>query len=286
MMNGRPESAPDFGMFWDVSPNTVSLGVGQLEDRSDIGTLTYGTYEDAPYCDVRVKGAVFSRTGELGQVHSFMPLRSLRLWSASSSDTTGHDAAILDVFKIGSASQKRGKVNINTTNRRVLEALFAGASTQSAADVADAILDARANGRVFTNIGDVFAVVPGLSGSDPHNDAAEEAAIAKVAELITVRQNYFTIIACAQAVRDVSGKAYRTYSSESGTPTVVTRNARYFFDTDDSGTPNGMDVVRDAEGKVVSFVDRILAEQKVLAVVYRDGFSNETRVERLEFLTD
>ena len=177
----------------------------------------------------------------------------------------------MDLFRIGAATQKRGKVNINTLQPKVLEALLKDATPLEAAVAAQAVLAKRNAGVTFTNVGQVFGAVSGILGTDPAQDNVAEAAIEKLAELITVRQNYFTVLVCAQAVKDVAGIRYD--SNRDGTP-----------DTDAAyGT---FDAVTDASGNVLRYVDKILAEHRILAVVYRDAFSNRFRVEWTERLSE
>ena len=268
MTNDRGESSADFATFWDVSPDTTSLGEGAESDESDIGVLTSGGYESADFCDAEVKNSGFVRLGELGRVHAVQPMRSLRLWSATAADEQGHDAGILDLFKAGPGSIKRGKVNINSLQSRVLQALFSNATTVNASSAATAVLAKRSAGVVFTNTGEVFGAVAGISGADPAQDDVEEEAVSRLAELITVRRNYFTIIACAQAIKDVANLPY----VDRGEQVKAQRNQ--------------LDVRHDEQGNVVGYVDRILAEQKIMAVVSRDAFSNKMRIERYEYLSE
>ena len=262
LFNDRGECDPAFAEYWTALPNTSDLA---SSDQSEMGALTDTIgYASTPFCDATVKNAVFARLGELGRVHSYQPTRSLRLWSATTDQESGHDAAILDLFKIGTATRRRGRVNVNTLTKEVLVALFDGATTTSASAAAEAVLSRRSDAAMaFTNIGEMFGSVAGVSGSDPTQDAEEEEAIAKLAELITVRQNYFTVIACAQALKDVGGIVYGG--------NLQARYGQLDMEVDDSGTPT-------------RYVDRVLAEQKILAVVYRDAFSNRCRIDRLEFL--
>ena len=123
----------------------------------------------------------------------------------------------------------------------------------------------------FKNIGQFFGGVAGLFGADATQDDAAEAAISKLAELATVRQNYFTVLICSQAIQDVGGLPY-----DSNGDGIPDRTAAYGV----------VDTKRDASGKVIGYADRILADQKLCATVYRDAISNRLRVERLEFMNE
>lgn len=268
LMTSRGQGAPDFDMFWDVRPADFTLAEGSSSEISGIGTIAAG-YNSSPYSGIGVKNAPIERLGELGRVHSHQPSRSLRLWSASNADTAGHDAAILDLFKVGNAVQTRGKININTLQREVLVALFEDSTTIDPEQAADAVLAYRASNGPFTNIGQVFGAVTGISGSNPVLDAEEEAAVAALAEKITVRQNYFKVLIHAQAIQDVAGVPYR---NADGDQVVAGFGV--------------LDVAHNSSGDMVRTVDRILAEEKMLAVVYRDAFSGQVRVEHVELLNE
>jgi hypothetical protein len=269
MQNGYGEMDPEFDSAWQVFPNATSLGISDQSDVSNFNGLGYGSLD---YCAVQVKNAPFARIGELGRVHSYQPQRSLRLWAQNAAAEVGHDAEILDLFKIGADSQRRGKVNINTLQAPVLKALFANATVADATTAANAVLARRTAGTKFTNIGQLFGGVWQLSvGITMPQDEVAEAAVTKLAELVTVRPNYFTVLICAQGVKDVAGPQYD--SDGNGVPD---KNAAY----------NQFDVKLDASGNVVQYVDQIVAEQKVMAVLYRDAFSNRLRVERFEYLNE
>jgi len=267
LLNDRAESDPDFPLFWQALPDATLLAVGEASDPSLIGGISVG-YESAPYADVTLKNAAFERIGELGRVHSYQPMRSLRLWSATAADETGHDAGVLDLFKIGSAVRKRGKVNVNTLHADVLKALFARVTTVSATAAAAALVAKRDGGATFGYGAECFGSVAGLSGGDATADDAEEAAIVKLAELVTVRRNCFTVVVAAQAIKDVAGLKYD--SDGNGT---LDKTADY----------NVLDIGLDASGKQRR-VDKIVAEQRILAVVYRDAHRNTVKIERLEYL--
>ena len=271
LANDRGETDPNFLLYWDVRPNADALS---YTDVSAMGVLESTTgYASAEYCHIEVKNSPPARLGELGRIHSYTPMQSLRLWSANAADTSGYDGGILELFKVKPGSVVRGRININSEQREVLKALFKGATTVDAGDAAEAVLDWRKSSadNVFENIGQLFGEVTGVSGSDPARDKAEEEAIAKIVELVTVRSNYFTILACGQVIHDIAGLRYD--SDGDGT-------------RDTGASLSKLDVKRNSAGGVVGYVDRILAEQKVVAVVSRDAISNKMRIERFEFVDE
>jgi hypothetical protein len=268
LMNDRGQDWADFEMFWDVRPSDRTLATASSEEIIGIGSID-GGYNSAPYSGIQAKNSPIERLGELGRVHSYQPKRSLRLWAASRSDESGHDASILDVFKVGNAVQTRGKININSLHPAVLEALFDGCTTVSASSAAQAILDYRADGSTFGNMGQAFGAVAGVTGSNPVLDEVEENAVAALAEKVTVRQNYFRVLVCAQAVKDVRNVPYRSRDGSLTTAKLGQFDAAY-----------------DSDGNFIRYVDQVMAEEKLMAVVYRDAFSGKVRVEHIEMLNE
>ncbi len=263
-MNDRGFRSPDFAQFWTPTPTAAgTLDVGEATSPTTIGQGT-AFYQTGAYSGIAVPNTLIQRLGELGRVHSYQPCRSLRLWAASASDEASSDAAILDVFKIGNQAQVAGRVNINTVQPEVLKALFTGAVEVDVDSAVAAVLAKRAAGAVFTNIGQVFGTVSGISPSNTSQDSIGELAAVRLAERITTRSNYFTVIVCAQAIRDVAGIVYKNEANQNVT-------AAYGV----------LDVAKNGR-----CVDPVLSEQKMMAVVYRDALTNSTRVERLEYLDE
>ncbi|MCK5803755.1 MAG: general secretion pathway protein GspK [Lentisphaeria bacterium] len=265
LMNDRGSNAPDFHLFWTVVPADGTLTVGAALEPTGVGDIING-YASNPYSNIDVKNSGVARVGEIGRVHSYIPLQSLRLWSASTADEDQHDAKILDLFKIGTGSQTRGKVNINTLQPAVLKALFTGVVPDPEA-AADAILAKRAQGVTFTNIGEVFGAISELTPTDATQDIVAERVATLLVEKLTTRQNYFTVLVTAQAIKDVAGVPYLSDGEN--------KVASY----------GELDVVY-KDGKVVRYIDKIVAERKLVATVYRDAFTNRTKVERIEFLNE
>ena len=104
LTNDRGELDPMFASSWTVRPNADYLAP---MDHSDLGSLA-GTvgYESTPFCDADVKNSLFTRLGELGRLHSYQPANSLRLWAANNAGEQGHDADILDLFRIGQKGRR------------------------------------------------------------------------------------------------------------------------------------------------------------------------------------
>lgn len=263
-MNDRGFRSPDFAMFWTTTPEAFGeLDQGIESAPTGMGELEVA-YHSGLYTGICVPNSPLQRLGEIGRVHSYQPARSLRLWAGSSADESGHDADILDVFKIGPQAQTVGRVNINSLQPEVLTALFSGALDVTVGSAVDVVLERRQDGRSFATIGEFFGSVSGLTPGVGTLDAVAEQAAVRLAEKLTVRSNYFTVILCAQALKDVAGVVYKNADG---------------------------DVVKAAYGRIDvtqqgRYVDPILAEQRLLAIVYRDALTNTTRLERVEFLDE
>ena len=151
-----------------------------------------------------------------------------------------------------------------------MTALFTGALTVDPAAAATALVARTAAGETRSVAADIFGSVHEISGSNPARDETEEEAVEKLAELVTVRQNYFTVIVCAQTIRDIQGVSY----DHDGDPNTPPKAATY-------GT---VDMERNAAGAVTRYIDRVVAEQKIMAVLYRDACANTFRIERYAYL--
>lgn len=219
------------------------------------------------------------------------------------------DAHLLDQIKLASSTEVSGRVNINTYNENVLRALLMGirvggryddvtAGEAITADDAGKIIGSYpftandgtlqgANGSGLTAGGTaagapfrfrgeavtasyltlsdttIFSDVNGISEGgnlDKMTDAKAEEIIGKVANLTTVRQNYFTVISVAQVVKDM--------------PTGYMGGTRGVFDP-----PT---VINETSYTV----DRVLTEQKMMAVYYRDALRNRFKVVRYEYIDE
>ncbi len=272
MHNESDESSPTmpYGALWRARPSgSASLyasdtlvGIGELTRLGMIpGT---GPPAIAVYGDAVVTNTPFLRVGEIGRVDSYWPGRSLRLWAADAGAENGVDCDILDIFRIGNAVRKRGRVNANTRHNDVLTALFNNATSVPVADAVNAVLAARA-ATTFVTIGDLFRPA-GLTGTDASLDVAEELMVERLAELVTTRRNCFTIVVTAQAIKDVGD--FYVYVDLNGDG-----------DTYDTG-----ESILTQYGVYDPAADQILATTTLLAVVIRDPISNHTRVDHIEYV--
>lgn len=227
---------------------------------------------------------------ELGAVHRGHPWQTINLKAYNPSNTarsyTDGDAILLDQLKLGGFTEVRGRVNANSASRPVWGsvlnqirlgwdyedihnsgALMSGTaiSVASALNIADGVLALTANtakGAPFGSRAE-FVAIPALTdgtGIAPalqDTDRIQEEIIGKIANLLTVRQNLFTVLVTAQTVRDTG--------------------------TNNPGTPNS-GVYKTVAGTDYHYL--IQAEHKLLATVYRDAFTNTFRVVNIETLED
>jgi hypothetical protein len=98
-----------------------------------------------------------------------------------------------------------------------------------------------------------FNTAAGLSSGDANaiTDAKKEEIIGKIANLITVRQNYFTVLITSQIVKDLI-----------------------------TGYGGG------TRGEFNVGIDKVLAEQRLMTVYYRDAITNRFEVLRYEYLDE
>jgi hypothetical protein len=178
---------------------------------------------------VVIRGAAMQSIGELGYIHRPEPWNHLTLQPLPAADAGKiPDWAMLDLFTVGSAT--KGRININSyinpgatgpTQPRLvpLKALLnsvglSGSATtvydDSNASRLDPInnpsgddpfgmKDLTSNLPVFDTIGEVCEIPALAAGAD---EAAKEAAIRRIANLITVRSNTFKIWVIAQSIKD------------------------------------------------------------------------------------
>jgi hypothetical protein len=262
---------------WDVS--TAYIRNGPIQTLWELGAIHRGAQWE---------------TINLGKYKHFnLP----RIPTAHMSDYSDGDANILSQVKLGSDTEILGRININTANENVLKGLLQGITIGATYDnpgsgISLDDIDANAilgmgivndgdgtirekNGSGTdsggSTVGSAFrlraqvatadritlsdtTVLAGLNMTnvlDKITDAKKEETIAKIANLITVRQNYFTVIVVAQVIRDMI-----------------------------TGYKNGTQGVFDSQA------DRIMTEQKAIAVIYRDALTNEFTVVRYENLDE
>ena len=192
----------------------------------------------------------FTRVGQLGRVHSaHSAQRSMILWNLvdTSWPNEAPDTRILDMFYV--TQGERGRVNLNTRDDLVLNALFSGVF--SVGDMTSARNAFRymnnTPARYRGDLGRLFADASFATRPAATQDSTAEAYITQLIELLEVRDQYFTAVVTAQALQDIAGFA-------------AAPGAIQLTDTPLYGT--------------------LLAEQKMLAILYRDGYTKKVELLR------
>ena len=224
---------------------------------------------------------------ELGAIHRGEPWRTLNLSKYNTSVTTGTlsytytdgDANILDQVKLNDTASFpiRGRLNVNSpqpewwasflTNIKRgattytdtaggtlltysdISGIFDTGTTGGIFTVNGAYKWATAGNKPFTNRGEIAKCTKLSTGT---TDRAREEIIGKLADKLTARPNYFTVIVLAQSVKD-------TGIVNAGGNSVKYSGSNYC---------------------------QVLAEQKILAVVSRDAFTTKFVIESFEYLEE
>jgi len=197
---------------------------------------------------------------EVGAIHRGEPWRTVSLRSFSSGD-----ARLLSQCKVGPWTITSGKFNANSPLPlawdRVLGNMPPSPRTlqydDQYTDTTTGTRDIAATGATVTGAamrlterGQIADLAVLIEGS---RDRELESTVGRLANLLTVRQNYFAVIVNGQSVKDLG-----------------------------ANNPGGDSVCEYESGLYC----RILAEQKIIATVYRDALRNRFRIERVEYLEE
>ena len=248
---------------------------------------------------------------ELGAIHRGKKWQTINLkrynetegMSGGGDDYQDGDANILDQIKMGDSTETLGKIDINTRQNEVLNALFYGiylesgydnpglqSASQPMIDFTEALtlstsirgvslsnnIKTRAqilghlNGVTkFWELWDNELFLSPLSPPDPITDAMQEEIIGKFINLTKAGSiNSIAIIAVAQTIDDVGGDV------------TVSKDINQDGDIDDAN-----EIIEHAQyGTYDQFADEITSTQKVFVVIYRNPTTNEFRVGRFEYL--
>jgi len=209
---------------------------------------------------------------ELGAIHRGDAWRTINLRDLgdptdSSHDYDDGDAGILDQVKIGPQTIVRDKINANSPNEMMWAEILSdlnyddgysspGSGSSNASSLANGAATGDGDLQYRGGLATVFA---GLGSTDRE----QEATLGKIANFLTVSQNIFTVVIVAQAVKDLGD-----VDPGGG----ATTDRYYQYEAAAGPTP-------------AQYCARV-AEQRILAVVYRDAFQNTYRIERFQFLED
>jgi hypothetical protein len=236
---------------------------------------------------------------ELGAIHRGYPYQTLRLSKGTAGATrlaasynTG-DAGMLEHVKLSDQTIVNGKFNANSQHQYAWRAIlknvtiggtyanpYAGtalddSSWMAGGDMFDLVNGASGSGimattvattmtdgRYFLNNRGLIALAANFSNRTGQNDdRSQEELIGKVANLLTVRQNYFTVVVVGRAVRDLG-------------PTLGATAGERLRNAAAPGEVFPIDPLR-------NHWVRLLGEERYVAILYRDAFTNVVRVEQL-----
>lgn len=259
---------------------------GTTEDKES-GVTFVGGASAKTFSTAYIRNGPMETLWELGAIHRGEPYRTINLnkFSATVGDYAAGDALILDQVKIGPAKFCRGKFNSNSRNPQAIADLLSGIDATAYDDMATV-------GGTVTTTSIIFAGSPSqyrgqfvdsaLSGliSAAADDRTAEAYIGKTAHLLSTRQDAYTVIVVAQAMRDLtSGGVSWTNGPESATPDPILKTlinpTKYTY------TPVPPPVLPS-----VTRYCSILATQVLMAHVVRDAWKNEYEVVQIRYLED
>lgn len=235
-----------------------------------------------------IRNAPMLSLWELGAIHRGEPWRTINLTKYNDTTATvgsyGYgDAILLDQCCVGPEKYADGRFNVNSPLADAWYALLYGIkvgtgyghstpatgalldSTQITAAKLAAIVATTNGNAAFTSRGQIaeIAELQALdtlqTDSTTATNALQEEIIGKIANLLTTRTNYFTILVTAQVVKDLG-------TVPDPIPAGDRPSSWSQLDTSPS-----------------QWVD-ILAEVKQIAVVYRDAHTNEFKIENIQTL--
>ncbi len=268
-----------------------------------------------------VRNAPMQSPWELGAIHRAAKWETLNLkkynTTAGALSTGGGgsyadgDANILDQIKMCATNTSPKKVPVKTQAKELLQALFRGITvgndysapgaitatrqitSTEAGNLADAFLAGNGTLRSraeLASIADLSSSTFEQYGSADvslDNDAKKEEIIGKIVNLTeNVKEDYFTVVAIAQSIKDIGGGI------------TINNDLNYNGSIESSFNESGRDIDGDGEtnttglsetttncqfGVYDPFADQILATQKVVAQIYRDPNTGACTILKFEY---
>ncbi len=289
----------DTGSMDEKNTNFIFLTAGLNKDTeptsSEPWNISTAYIRNAPMQSLWEIGAIHrGRSGQtinLTKYNTEVTISNSATAGLDANIATGYDkgdAMILDQLKMGSDTEVAGRININTYNTKVLQGLLYGINVGGTGGYSvpistgvtlgtsvgqinpSAIIteilstNGTTGGQPFRYRGEIARVAK-LSDSsvvaNQTNDRAKEEIIAKFVNLLTTRQNYFTTLITSQIIRDIR--------------------------TGYQGGKRGVyDIPKVNNEGVLIHIDRVIAQERLISVLYRDAHTNTFQVVRYEYLDE
>ncbi len=273
---------------------------------------------------------------ELGAIHRGEPWRTINLRDYNSVGYTptgvykyaNGDANLLDqvvlptVLSTGTFTAARGRFNLNSRSAEAWRTVLGSVQIRkkyedTTAGAGDHILSntvlKMTNSILISNSANIKNAIGKIAGypeltttsvlSSNVTDRAQEEIVGKLANLLTVRPNFFTVIVVGQSVKDLRhlGMLDDTDATPIAPATATDYSKVTNYKMSDTSGSNKFDLPNaatasnwalyytedtDTDHKKRTYFCAAQSEQKILAVLYRDAFTNQVKVLRYEYLDE
>lgn len=276
-------------LFWKWKTDGASLIFSsdnsnhtQDDDNTDLNNAAGGDLEETvtftgttpqTFSTAFIRNAPPHSLWELGAIHRGEPFRTINLtaFSATTGSYASGDAILLDQVKLGPGHFTRGKFNANARNPQAAAELVKGIDLNDDYSSACAYTPA-ATPPTFAEAmwGDpawqrgAFVAVLNQAFPAPRHNRQAEALIGRTAQLLTTRNDAYTIITIGQSLRQLRNVLNDTQLAL--VRTTLPAATKYFCRIDENGDGT--------EEPLQSRYCSILATQKIQAQIVRDAWRN------------
>jgi hypothetical protein len=310
--------------YWDcASANSIcNLNPGGNKDLESSANISANPWAVGSTVSTwYIRNAPMQSPWELGAIHRGAAWETLNLkkynTTAGALSTGGGgsytdgDANILDQIKMCVTNTSPKKVPVKTQAVELASALFRGitvgnnysapgtivvakqitaAEAESLANVFKASNSALRSRAELANIADLSSSTFALYGSDNvslDNDAKQEEIIGKIVNLTeNVKNDYFTVVAIAQSIKDIGGGiTINTDLNYDGIVSSSFNESGRDIDGDNATNTAGLsETTTNCQfGTYDQFADQILSTQKVIAQIYKDPATGKCTILKFEY---